>query len=383
MKTKFINQSVLFLGVIIVLSCSKGSETIIPEGVEVINGFLYEKDSSATSFNYSDYLDSVTYFVLETNKESVMGGISGCHLVKDTMYISDYQSIYIYDIKGNYVRKISKRGRGRGEYLQLSFFDVNKRNGEIYIYDSGKNQIMIYSPKGDFLRSFPVPVVRDFAVTESGNFVFCYPDYTDVGIRGVWLTDKNGTFIKQLVTESDKYRSVVLRDKYFVHVNDSIISYMGGEDNDYIYHISEDTAKVVYKIQSDIKISKRNLKKQLPQFDQISSYYKDELVETERLLSFVVTNGQGRQVKVFYDKKLKKEYQLISDIVTEEFSDPLGGDKYPVMMPPYGCENGVIIAGIDAGFILDQMEDAKKILNLSRELTPESNMIMNLVYTSR
>lgn len=158
---------------------------------------------------------------------------------------------------------------------------------------------------------------------------------------------------------------------------------MGGEDNDYIYHISEDTAKVVYKIQADIKISRRNLKKQLPEFDQINSYYKDELMETERLLSFVITNGRGREVEVFYDKDTKKAYQFISDITTDEFSFPIGGEKYPMLMPQYGCDHGVIISGLDAGFIMEGSDKEKECLRLSREITPESNMVMNLVYTNR
>lgn len=378
-KNIFIKSLLLLIAVLSSISCTNRLNTLIPDGVEILNAFLYESDTSALGFNYSEMLDSVRYIALETNDESVMGMYADVYYINDTLYISDYQSIFMFDKNGNYIRKISKRGRGRGEYLQLGHFDVNRKNGEIYVHDYGKDMILVYSHEGEFMRSFPIQVVRDFAVTESGNFLFCYPDYTEVGRRGVWLTDKNGTFMKQLISESDKYKSVVLKQNYFVKVNDSIISYMGGEDNNYIYHISEDTVRIAYKINTDITMSKKTMKKKIHDSDEVDFYFKNDHYENDRFLAFRLANGKGRQVDVIYDKSQKREYQFLSDFNENQISGPWGGEKYPIVLPSIASGNDLLLVGITANNYSSFPSEIKNQMNISREVTSEGNMIVGFV----
>lgn len=378
-KNNVIKCFVLLSVLLLSPSCTDRYGSLIPEGAESVNAFLNESDNSVATFNYSDLLDSVRYIALETNNECVMGMYGDVYYINDTLYISDYQSIFMFDKDGNYLRKIAKRGRGHGEYLQLGHFDVNRKNGEIYVHDYGKDMILVYSHEGEFMRSFPIQVVRDFAVTESGNFLFCYPDYTEVGRRGVWLTDKNGTFIKQLVSESDKYKSVVLKHNYFVKVNDSIISYMGGEDNNYIYHISEDTVRIAYKINTDITMSKKTMKKKIHDSDEVDFYFKDDHFENDRLLTFRVTNGKGKQVDVIYDKNEKREYQFLCDFNSNIITSPWGGEKYPIVLPSLFSGSDLLIVGISANNYVSFPEEIKNQMNISREVSTDGNMILGFV----
>ena len=65
---------------------------------------------------------------LETNSESLVREISKIEVFKDNLYIWDYtlSTIFVFNNQGNYLYKLSKKGHGPGEYLDISDFFIQK-----------------------------------------------------------------------------------------------------------------------------------------------------------------------------------------------------------------------------------------------------------------
>lgn len=56
------------------------------------------------------------------------------------------KSIYVFNDKGAFLRKIGKEGRGPGEFLMIS--DMKAKNGKLYVLDHKSYRISIYSLQG-------------------------------------------------------------------------------------------------------------------------------------------------------------------------------------------------------------------------------------------
>jgi len=108
---------------------------------------------------YGDFLKlhekSLNFVILDTsNDDFLFSYIDKIVLSEDYIYILDWISrrILIFDHNGNPVRSLSKRGRGPGEYLQISDFDVDE-NGSIWVIDGQSDILLKYSPTCEFIES--------------------------------------------------------------------------------------------------------------------------------------------------------------------------------------------------------------------------------------
>ena len=79
-----------------------------------------------------DFVESVSYLLLESNKESMFKGIDKI-LLKSVIYIADYRlkKIIAYNQDGAVRFVLDRFGRGPGEYLDIKSFAVN--GSELYI----------------------------------------------------------------------------------------------------------------------------------------------------------------------------------------------------------------------------------------------------------
>ncbi len=90
---------------------------------------------------------------LETNEESLISQINKVKLYDSCFFIEDQnqRAILIFDINGKYLNKISRYGRGRGEYIDIMDFDIY--NGYIYLLSRGLGKILRYDLKGKYIDS--------------------------------------------------------------------------------------------------------------------------------------------------------------------------------------------------------------------------------------
>lgn len=267
------------------------------------------------SLDLNQLYEEITIVELEDNEgEDLIGIIRDIKSVDKYIFVCDERAIHIYDINGSFVSVIDRRGRGRGEYLSLSCFDIDKESRRIIIYDSTQKKLLYYSYDGSFIKEQDCNgglLISEFAVLQNGEFIFYYNHYDDIGNRGLWLADSNGIFKQQLIDFNESYRSAIVKDKYLVHINDNSIGYIGDEDKNVINTIVGDSIVKEYQIKCDIKIPKRLMRKKLlSDNDMKKIFFKGGYLETDNTLFFDMVTGDGNGYTMIVDKLSNKAYRI-------------------------------------------------------------------------
>ncbi|MCP2599218.1 6-bladed beta-propeller, partial [Candidatus Aminicenantes bacterium AC-335-B20] len=135
---------------------NKGRVRLIrPMGIKVDNSFVYISDN---------YQNRIFVYDKEGDFETAFGGDRilnrpvGIALdkMRNLIWVANTYNheILAFDLKtGKLVRKIGKRGRGKGEFNFPSFIAVDNK-GRIYITDFGNFRIQIFDSKGNFINDF-------------------------------------------------------------------------------------------------------------------------------------------------------------------------------------------------------------------------------------
>ena len=55
--------------------------------------------------------------------------------------------MFVFDKNGNFKRSISEQGRGRGEYLELADFSIDRKNEVIYLLDEAVDNVLKFDLK--------------------------------------------------------------------------------------------------------------------------------------------------------------------------------------------------------------------------------------------
>lgn len=343
--------------------------------------FTNPKKELAKGYCMSDYLDSVRYVTLETNNESLIGNVVKKHYINNKIYISDAKSIFIFDQNGKYLNSIKRHGRGHGEYLSLTSFDVNCRTGEISILDSNSRSILIYSDQCEFIRKIHFnDIVRDFAVFPNGHYLMYTPDYMKDNHRGVWEIDPNGNFYCQQMGMNKGIKMTMLHTDNFIHIDDNTIGLMGPVGYDTIYHFNSGNAYRAYNINIDKEIKKRTLKKEIIDFEKNYDelYTKGIYLESKNFLHFVVIEYNMRQLTVRLDKTTKKIFEHSVQLDGSDNEPDLVdyGEKVPLFITMTTMDNGVGIGCASARFVSANPD----IQSLYPTATTDSNPLIALFY---
>ncbi len=136
----------------------------------LLNWSCHEKDTlfPVLSVNISSELkilngdslfDWVEYIPLETTKSNLFSVERKTLVCGDTLYLcdKDQEEIFQYDIEGNYIKKLSARGNGPGEYLSISDFIIED---SLLMVLSSQNRKLYFYTIDDFrfVRAIPLPV---------------------------------------------------------------------------------------------------------------------------------------------------------------------------------------------------------------------------------
>jgi hypothetical protein len=153
MKPYFYCVYALVIGINL-LSCS---EKKISNEFEVIS-FVGIRDG-ARIVNLSEIASSIRYIPLETNNYSLLDNAPRPIMENGNFYIfSGKESCYkAFSGDGKFIGRIGRKGRAKGEYIQLQPFSLsfNFKNGNPLIYSY--NKIIEYDQKGNFVKEVLAP----------------------------------------------------------------------------------------------------------------------------------------------------------------------------------------------------------------------------------
>ena len=139
----------LFIFILIFLMCSCGSKNA---GGKVEYYDFVLKDKSANLIRLNE-------IKIKEDDEKFVGEIMYVRIKNRKMFISDRikNVIAVLNMMGEIEKVIGKNGRGSGEILEISNFDVGD-NGMIYLYDMGNRRFSIFDTGGIFWGSFNLNV---------------------------------------------------------------------------------------------------------------------------------------------------------------------------------------------------------------------------------
>lgn len=131
--------------------------------------------------------------------------------------------LLFFDYDGRFLRELSKRGRGTGEYLKISRTMLDRDAGEIIIHDLSGRKLLYYDLQGNYLRGIDKfnggEVARDVTLLPDKGFL-CYRPDRSAGSRGdaysgIWQTDSLGNFVKYYYDNQMAYPLVMTRFPFY------------------------------------------------------------------------------------------------------------------------------------------------------------------------
>jgi len=139
---------------IILLSCAiKPAQQDLPlDGASYSIDLDREKEASAP---LSSLYKSVRTIILETGDDCMIGRISAIQVFDNHIFILDSRvakSLFVFDSKGKFIRKIGNIGQGPGEYVEVQDFTLDTESCMIYLYDA-RNRVHTYQFDGTYLNS--------------------------------------------------------------------------------------------------------------------------------------------------------------------------------------------------------------------------------------
>ena len=322
---------------------------------------------------YSDYIVSADTIMLEsTELESYVYYTQDMIRTGQYIFILSRDAVYMFDYQGKFIRKIHRIGRGPGEFFSIRQFDVQEDQELISIYDSQSRSMLIYTFKGEFVRKFTVQqYIAEFAVLSNGHYLFYnYEDYIN-GIRGLSETDENGNIIKNLYEIPDYYKHIYHDYRRLVHVNKNMVSFLGLEDTDIIFHFENDSLYPTYKIKTDITMPREIMEKATLWEDLDKEYSKISYFESDKVLGVTLFNIQ-KSVTVFYDKEKEHIFRLYPSDWKEDESV---SDRFPYSRFTF---NGRFSNVIEREWILEDEDEMK----LFPGYTEESNPVV-IIYNTK
>ena len=214
LKRLSVYAAIAFFTSLFTISCSNSDA----QGPTNIDATKWDK-------NPDSHFASQRIIPLETRDDILMGDIKSIRVYDDTYFILDSRNtIFQFDKDGKYLSKISRQGRGHGEYLDIRTIDVFA--DEVYVLSSFEKKICTYSFDGEFHREigldepyFDMAVEDGYVLLYSDNCNNSHKNYVKISPDGEVMDSwddfsKNTSFITG-IKAMNKQGSTILYYKPF------------------------------------------------------------------------------------------------------------------------------------------------------------------------
>lgn len=171
-----------------------------------------EKKDGIMHINADSIFESIEYIPLETTEENLLSGMEylSTKVYNDTIYIWDrnLQQLIQYDGKGKYLKKLSRRGNGPGEYIKV--WDFLVLDTTVCLLSEANKKIIFYR-KSDFTYLYSVPIpVSAVQMSKYGKFLYLF--------SGNWSPEKFNIYVMDIETGEviSRYHEFTSRGVYYV-----------------------------------------------------------------------------------------------------------------------------------------------------------------------
>ncbi len=187
--------------------------------------------------------------------------------------ISDKRHIYHFGYDGVIVTRIGSKGRGPGEYIQITDFEYEVKTNEIIIFSSEVKKLVKFSMDGGLI-SEEFLVSHGYQIVKVGDNYLQYvcqngiPDRPD----NILIFDNSGNIINSFFDYSDfPIKSMTTMSGFLYARNNNLVRFLN-PFNDTIYSFRQDQFIPEYRF--DLGVSSLKIEKFSDPYQFLSEYHK-------------------------------------------------------------------------------------------------------------
>lgn len=196
--------------------CNSNNKTTVSPIDSSLGCVTIDIDSakSVESFLCSSILEPPRTIILESNDKCIIKDIHTIDIFENKIYILDDDSnkLHVFNIDGSFLYNIGHRGKGRGEYTEVSDFCIDRENGYIYLWDP----VMTTALKYDiYNRKYIASIKIDIGGYDSSSLMYynkkLYVNRTSIDI------DNDNYLISEIEESSGQETAKYLNAKEYNH----------------------------------------------------------------------------------------------------------------------------------------------------------------------
>jgi hypothetical protein len=204
---------------------------------------LFDVDvSGAKTLNLEGKVDIENIIPLETSDASLFQNIDKLYIGSDQILVASLgmtQGVYVFDDNGKFIRRIGRRGRGPGEFLDISGVQFDREQQIVYIHDRERQTMMTFDLNGDLLAEKRNDIwIDSFCKTPAGYWAYVPNNTADEGPALLLLDDDfksvKGEFFFQKAFFTTTFKPRFFENEagefYFSYPFDNVIYQLSGNE---------------------------------------------------------------------------------------------------------------------------------------------------------
>lgn len=309
---------IIILLVIIFSTChEKNKRTIYNDNIDEIKISV-----SDGVLKMSEIIESSDYFLLKTDEEHLIGEITKLESFNNNFYILDSKhakSVLIYNNRWEFNKSIENHGRGPGEFISPTDFNINKYTKNLEILDEIQQKIIKYDLDGNFINEevrfqpwgfcFGVINENEYALSSQQIFNGSYPN-------DLYIVSASGDIMEDHFPNDKRCFLNFSTQTCFYNSSDSLLYKPNYSDT--IYSIAKTIKPYLIidfgknKLPKDIILDKNDVNELI---ESNYAYHIENYIESKNYVYFRFSFKKELR-HVFYSKKtkvVKYGYNFIND----------------------------------------------------------------------
>ncbi|MGE0089044.1 MAG: 6-bladed beta-propeller [Bacteroidales bacterium] len=197
---------------------------------------------SSNDIVLSDIFSKSEYIPLQTDSNTIIGGINSMKIYGENIFINDGNSIFQFTKKGQFVNKIGIKGKGPGEFINLKDFRVDTVANILEILDLNGKKIVYYNLNGRFIEQWELGLYAyDYYKISDTRYVFYsgYEQNSNTNFSLNILEKESNKIIKKdfPINENMAWYYYLMQARHFVTIKDSLFCFRDPFDT--IYYVAD------------------------------------------------------------------------------------------------------------------------------------------------
>jgi hypothetical protein len=320
---KYLTPFFLLLIVILTLSaCTDRKSKYSPSGELISNSSsIKEIDVKNEDFLIDSILSVPKFIRLETNPNCLIGQIDKLLYQDSLFFIVDRTispSIMVFNRSGHFLNKISSRGKGPGEFMEIWDVNINSHKRRIELLDEISGRINYYDYDCNFLGYKNIPFLFTGFANLNDTTIVYYTGRASNALTPaidknllVIGSDKNGVLNKAFPLSKNEIDHKLTYETYLAPLwNYGGQIYFNPRYSDTIYRITKDSLVSAYHINMQGKTIPQSQREEMDdaKFDQLNqkySYLNGNFISLDDFVYIAMISNSG-YTHVFYSKKTHK-----------------------------------------------------------------------------